>query len=116
MHRLTYKDTRALMRHSETLRNPSDNPKPLGAAVSTLLGVCASQSSGHDRVKHGREVGRCWGSSPLFLVQAGLHLAAALPGAASAEPQFPAANSPACLEKASGQCSSTSAQHGHTQA
>lgn len=36
-------------------------------------------------------------------------------GAASAEPQFPTANSPACLEKASGQAGSTSAQHSHTQ-
>lgn len=65
---LTYKDTRALVRHSETLRNPSDNPKPLGAAESTLLGACMSQSSGHDGGRHDREVGRCWGSSPLFLV------------------------------------------------
>lgn len=77
---LTYKDMWALQRHRETLSNPSSKPKPLGAAVSTLLGACTSQSSGHDGGRHGREVGRCWGSSPLFLVQVGLSLVTALQG------------------------------------
>lgn len=51
----------------------------------------------------------------LFLVQVGLSLVTALQGAASAEPQFPTANRLACLEKASGPSSSTSARHSHTQ-
>ena len=53
-----------------------------------LLGACTSQGSGHDGGGcggGGERGGRCWGSSPLLLVQVGLSPVAALQGAASAE-------------------------------
>ena len=46
----------------------------------SLPGACTSQSSGHGRGGCGGEVGRCCGSSPLFLAWVGLGSVAALQG------------------------------------
>ena len=86
---------------------PPHEPEPLGVAVCSLPGVCASQSSGHGG---GQPGGRWEGAVVLSALPGvgGLRSVVALQGLLSAGPQPPAANGPACPEKASGQSDNTS--------